>query len=57
MSTMLVWVTFCCTSAPLDVGGVRSIWTLIWEARIGAVGGSLLSRLTFFFNAAPVRFL
>lgn len=57
MSTILVWVTFSCTSAPLDVGCVSSMRALIWEARIRAVGGSLLSRLTFFFNAAPVRFL
>ena len=50
-------VTFASTSAPADVGGVTSSRALIWEARIGAVGGNVYSRLAFFRNISPARFL
>jgi len=56
ISITLVCVTCSCTSVPLDVGGVGFIRARISEARIGAVGGSLLSRLTF-FCMPPGRFL
>lgn len=55
ISIMFACVTFSCTSAALAVGGVSSARALMWEARIGAVGGSLLSRLTFFFTP-PLSF-
>src|SRR5690348_17870856 len=50
MSMMFACMTFSCTSGELDVGGVSSTRALRSEAQIGAVGGSLLSRLTFFFT-------
>jgi hypothetical protein len=50
MSMMFACMTFSCTSGRLDVGGVSSTRALRSEAHIGAVGGSLLSRLSFFFT-------
>jgi hypothetical protein len=50
MSMMFACVTFSSTSGRLAVGGVSFTRALRSEAQIGAVGGSLLSRLSFFFT-------
>ncbi len=56
MSTMFACVTFSCVSTPSEVGGMSSTRVLSWEARIGAVAGSVVSVVAFFFKSAPFTF-